>query len=279
VLLRGISDEADAMSLECFRNSSLRVERKMDGTALTQADGAIEKMARKRVAESGAGLDVYGEEQGTGGAKAEATESKGAAGSAGGERSDATGSGKADATGGRRGARLIIDPIDGTEEFSRGIPTFGTLLGIELDGEIVAGMCSAPALGTRWWAYRGEGAFRNGEKIRVSKTARLGEAMVFTTGTGPSKNAEDRARIRRLLDASRNSRCLGGFWQHMLVAEGAIDAALDWTSKPWDLAPLGLIVEEAGGRSTNLQGERTIYTGDYLSTNGVIHEEAMKLLR
>ncbi len=253
-LLRGIADEADAMSLDCFRNSSLRVERKMDGTALTQADGAIEKMARKRVAESGLALDVYGEEQGTGGGK----------------------SGAAPAAG---RARLIIDPIDGTEEFSRGIPTFGTLLGIELNGEIVAGMCSAPALGTRWWAYRGEGAFRNGEKIRVSRTPVLAEAMVFTTGTGPSKNAEDRGRIRRLLDASRNSRCLGGFWQHMLVAEGAIDAALDWTSKPWDLAPLGIIVEEAGGRSTNVQGERTIYSGDYLSTNGILHEEAMDLLR
>src|SRR5579871_4858567 len=264
-LLRGIADEADAMSLECFRNSALRVERKMDGTALTQADGAIEKMARRRVAESGLDLDVYGEEQGTGAAK-----------------SDATNSGKLDATfsrGTAGRARLIIDPIDGPEEFSRGIPTFGTLLGIELNGEIVAGMCSAPALGTRWWAYRGEGAFRDGEKMRVSRTPRLAEAMVFTTGTGPSKNAEDRARIRRLLDASRNSRCLGGFWQHMLVAEGAIDAALDWTSKPWDLAPLGIIVEEAGGRATNIQGERTIYTGDYLSTNGVIHEEAMKLLR
>jgi histidinol-phosphatase len=264
-LLRGIADEADAMSLECFRNSGLRVERKMDGTALTQADGAIEKMSRKRVAESGLELDVYGEEQGTGG----------------GGKSDAASGGLAGAGGkgvaGR--ARLIIDPIDGTEEFSRGIPTFGTLLGIELNGEIVAGMCSAPALGTRWWAYRGEGAFRNGEKIRVSRTPRLDEAMVFTTGTGPSKDAEDRARIRRLLDASRNSRCLGGFWQHMLVAEGAIDAALDWTSKTWDLAPLGIIVEEAGGRSTNVQGERTIYTGDYLSTNGVIHEEAMNLLR
>lgn len=256
-LLRGISDEADAMSLDCFRNSSLRVERKMDGTALTQADGAVEKMARRRVAESGLELDVYGEEQGTGGGKAGAGDAQGAA----------------------KKARLIIDPIDGTEEFSRGIPTFGTLLGIELNGEIVAGMCSAPALGTWWWAYRGSGAFRNGEKIRVSRTPQLNEAMVFTTGTGPSKNAEDRARIRRLLDASRNSRCLGGFWQHMLVAEGAIDAALDWTSKPWDLAPLGIIVEEAGGRSTNIQGERTIYTGDYLSTNGVIHEEAMKLLR
>ena len=271
-LLRGISDEADAMSLECFRNSSLRVERKMDGTAVTQADGAIEKMARKRVAESGLELDVYGEEQGTGGGTSDTTDS--AKSDAGGGKSDVGGS-----KGAAGRARLIIDPIDGTEEFSRGIPTFGTLLGIELNGEIVAGMCSAPALGTRWWAYRGEGSFRDGEKIRVSRTPRLSEAMVFTTGTGPSKNAEDRARIRRLLDASRNSRSIGGFWQHMLVAEGAIDAALDWTSKPWDLAPLGIIVEEAGGKSTNVQGERTIYSGDYLSTNGVLHEEAMGLLR
>src|ERR1700743_1667191 len=100
-LLREIADEADAMSLDCFRDSSLRVERKMDGTALTEADGAIEKMARKRVAESGLALDVYGEEQGTGGGK-----------------SDAGGTTKK-GTPGR--ARLIIDPIDGTEEFSRGI--------------------------------------------------------------------------------------------------------------------------------------------------------------
>ncbi len=159
-LLRGISDEADAMSLECFRNSGLRVERKMDGTALTQADGAVEKMARKRVAESGLELDVYGEEQGTGS------------------------EGKSGATPAAGRARLIIDPIDGTEEFSRGIPTFGTLLGIELNGEIVAGMCSAPALETRWWAYRGEGAFRNGEKICVSRTPRLGRGDGFYDGDG-----------------------------------------------------------------------------------------------
>jgi histidinol-phosphatase len=254
-LLTAIADQADAMSLDCFRNDGLRVERKIDGTALTQADGAIEAMARKKVAASGIALDVYGEEMGTGDGK----------------------SGGAAAAKGR--ARLIIDPIDGTEEFSRGIPTFGTLLGIELDGEIVAGVASAPALATRWWAYRGEGAFRNGEKIHVSTTPRLNEAMVFTTGTGPSKTPEDRQRIRRLLDAGRNSRSLGGFWQHMLVAEGAIDAALDWTSKPWDLAPLGIIVEEAGGRSTNVRGERTIYSGDFLSTNGLLHEEAMALLR
>jgi histidinol-phosphatase len=261
-LLTALADQADAMSMRAFRADDLHVSRKGDGTALTQADGAIEAMARAKVAASGVALDVLGEEMGAGAPKT---------------IKSATLPDESAAPSGR--ARLIIDPIDGTEEFSRGIPTFGTLLGVELNGEIVAGIASAPALGTRWWAYRGEGAYRNGKRIQVSDTAQVSEAMVFTTGTGPSKNAEDRARIRRLSDASRNSRALGGFWQHMLVAEGAIDAALDWTSKPWDLAPLGIIVEEAGGRSTNLAGERTIYSGNYLSTNGRIHDEALRLLR
>jgi histidinol-phosphatase len=252
-VLEAIANEADAMAMEYFRTVGMRVTRKLDGTALTGADGAIEAMARTKVAASGLALDVFGEEMGTGDGKV--------------------------ASRSANRARLIIDPIDGTEEFSRGIPTFGTLLGIEHEGEIVAGMASAPALGARWWAYRGEGAYRNGQKIQVSKTARLDEAMVFTTGTGPSKGKEAREKIRRLADAARNGRAIGGFWQHMLVAEGAIDAALDWTSKPWDLAPLGIIVEEAGGRSTNVRGERTIYTGDFLSTNGLIHEEARALLR
>jgi len=257
--------------MRAFRADDLHVERKRDGTALTQADGAIEAMARAKVAASGIALDVLGEEMGT-------SSPKSAAKAANSENESAAETAISLAGSSAR-ARLIIDPIDGTEEFSRGIPTFGTLLGIELNGEIVAGVASAPALGTRWWAYRDEGAFRNGQRIHVSDTTQLSEAMVFTTGTGPSKNADDRARIRRLSDASRNSRALGGFWQHMLVAEGAIDAALDWTSKPWDLAPLGIIVEEAGGRSTNLAGERTIYTGDYLSTNGKLHDEVLKLLR
>jgi histidinol-phosphatase len=188
-----------------------------------------------------------------------------------------TGDGKVSASAVR--ARLIIDPIDGTEEFSRGIPTFGTLLGIEQDGAIVAGMVSAPALQTRWWAYKGEGAYRNGQRIHVSSVDQLNRAMVFTTGTGPSKSKRDQLRIRRLADAAKNARAIGGFWQHMLVAEGATEAALDWTSKPWDLAPLGIIVEEGGGRSTNLKGERSIYTGAFLSTNGKLHEAVLKLLQ
>jgi histidinol-phosphatase len=251
-LLEAIADEADVTAMKYFRADSMRVERKRDGTSVTEADRAVEKMARAKVAASGLALEVLGEEMGGG-------ETGGSAGS--------------------KRARLIIDPIDGTEEFSRGIPTFGTLLGIEKNGEIVAGMASAPALGTRWWAYRGEGAFRNGRQIRVSHIATLMDAMVFTTGTGPSKDKAAQARIRRLPDSARNGRAFGGFWQHMLVAEGAIEAALDWTSKPWDLAPLGIIVEEAGGKSTNLQGERSIYTGNLLSTNGKIHEQVLKLLQ
>ena len=250
-LLNEIAEEADAIAMRYFRGDELRVDRKGDGTAVTQADRAVEEMARAKVAASGLPLDVLGEEMGGGDAKSPSAER----------------------------ARMIIDPIDGTEEFSRGIPTFGTLMGIESNGEIVAAMVSAPGLHSRWWAYRGEGAYRDGKRLHVSNVNSLGKAMVFTTGTGPSKNAHDQAKIRALLDAARNSRSFGGFWQHMLVAEGAIEVALDWTSKPWDLAPLGIMVEEAGGRSTNVRGERTIYTGQLVSTNGIIHDEVLEILR
>jgi histidinol-phosphatase len=251
-LLKDIADEAETIAMRYFRSNGLSVERKSDGTAVTPADRSVEEMARNKVAKSGLALDVLGEEMGGSNAKFPANTGR---------------------------ARMIIDPIDGTEEFSRGIPTFGTLMGIEEDGEIVAAMVSAPGLRSRWWAYRGEGAYRDGKRLHVSNVDKLSNSMVFTTGTGPSKNAADQAKIRKLLDASRNSRSFGGFWQHMLVAEGAIEAALDWTSKPWDLAPLGIIVEEAGGRSTNAKGERTIYTGQLISTNGKIHDEVLKLLQ
>lgn len=251
-LLKEIAEEADAIAMRYFRSNGLKVERKGDGTAVTPADRAVEEMARGRVAKSGLHLDVLGEEMGGENAKAASNSAR---------------------------ARLIIDPIDGTEEFARGIPTFGTLMGIEQGGEILAAMISAPGLHSRWWAYRGEGAFRDGKRLHVSKVDTLSESMVFTTGTGPTKNAADQVKIRKLLDASRSSRSFGGFWQHMLVAEGAIEVALDWTSKPWDLAPLGIIVEEAGGRSTNVRGERTIYTGQLISTNGRIHDQVLKLLQ
>src|SRR5271169_7193851 len=253
-LLESIAEEADAIAMKYFRTTDIGAEKKRDGTVVTVADKTVEAMALRRVAESGLPIDVVGEET----SKEVPSEP---------------------ARGGR--ARMIIDPVDGTEEFSRGIPTFGTLVGIEENGEIVAGMASAPALshGTRWWAYRGEGAYRDGQRIHVSKVSSIREAMVFTTGTGASKDMVARTAMRRMADAARNSRSMGGFWQHTLVAEGAIEAAIDWVSKPWDLAPLGLIVEEAGGKSTTVDGERTIYKGRFLSTNGLLHEEALKVVR
>lgn len=253
-LLEGIASEADAMAMSYFRGGELGTERKRDGSVVTLADKAIEQMAIERVKASGLLIDVVGEETS-------------------GEIP------KGPAMNGR--ARMIIDPIDGTEEFTRGIPTFGTLIGIEENGEIVGGIASAPALGqgTRWCGYRGEGAWRGDQRLQVSRIARLDESMIFTTGTGPSKDMSVRQRLRRLADAARSSRSIGGFWQHMLVAEGAIECAVDWVSKPWDLAPLGIIVEEAGGTSTTVDGERTIYKGRFVSTNGLIHEEALKLLR
>jgi histidinol-phosphatase len=251
-LLEEIARAADALAMRFFRSFEIRVDKKDDGSAVTQADRGIEEMARARVAASGLAMDVLGEEMGGGNAKAP------------------NGDGR---------ARLIIDPIDGTEEFSRGIATFGTLLGIERNGDIVAGMATAPALGVRWYAYRGEGAWRNGERIRVSNVEKLNAGMAFTGGTGPNKNRDKIVRMRKLLDAAKHGRSLGGFWQHMLVAEGSIEAALDLHSKPWDLAPLALIVEEAGGRATDVSGRRTIYSGNLVSTNGKIHDEVLALLQ
>src|SRR5881275_962669 len=128
-LLNGIAEEADAIAIRYFRTAGLHVERKSDGTAVTPADRAVEEMARDKVAKSRLALDVLGEEMGGANLKSAS---------------------KADRP------RMIIDPIDGTEEFTRGIPTFGTLLAVEEGGEIVAAVVSAPGLRSRWWAYRGE---------------------------------------------------------------------------------------------------------------------------
>src|SRR3989442_12094124 len=132
-LLQAIAEEADAIAMRYFRADELRVDRKGDGTAVTQADRDVEEMARAKVAASGLALDVLGEEMGGGDAKSASTSG---------------------------GARMIIDPIDGTEEFSPGIPTFGTRMGIELKGELVAGMASGPRLGAGGGAFRGGGACR-----------------------------------------------------------------------------------------------------------------------
>ncbi|MBM3357536.1 MAG: histidinol-phosphatase [Betaproteobacteria bacterium] len=244
-LLAHIANAADGIALQYFRSASLEITHKPgDGTPVTQADVGIEKAARRIVEAGHPGLGVLGEELG--------------------------------AAGDSDGTRLIIDPIDGTQNFARGIPIFATLLAIEHNGEIVAGLVSAPALGTRWSAVRGGGALRNGERIRVSRVSRLEEAQLFHAGVNVM--GAYAGAVVALAQRVRRSRGFGDFYQHVLVAEGAGEVAVDFDLKPWDLAPLAVIVEEAGGRYSTASGERTIYGGSFIPTNGLVHEAVIAAL-
>ena len=165
--------------------------------------------------------------------------------------------------------RWIVDPIDGTRNFSRGIPVWATLLALERDGLIVLGVVSAPALGHRWWAATGRGAWRDGERVGVSRVTRLENAAVGAT------YGRDYAAIEPLV---WHTRGIGDFWQHMLVAEGALDAAVDARLDVWDYAPLGVIVEEAGGRVSALDGGAPRPGAQVVSSNGALHDDVLTLL-
>jgi histidinol-phosphatase len=231
-----LADAADELSLARFRALDLRVDTKPDLTPVTEADKAIERRLRELLAAERPDDAIVGEEEGVTG------------------------------TGARR---WILDPIDGTKNYSRGIPVFGTLIALEQDGEIIVGVASAPALDRRWWAERGQGAFANGERIQVSKIATLDAAVVSVRGPVGTAIAEQ----------AWHASGFGDFWQHMLVAEGSVDVALDPVMNLWDNAPLIVIVEEAGGRFTNTAGERTVDGGSGISTNGVLHDAALAALR
>ncbi|MFN2590762.1 MAG: inositol monophosphatase, partial [Actinomycetota bacterium] len=169
-------------------------------------------------------------------------------------------------------------PIDGTKNFVRGIPVYGTLLALQRDGEVVVGVASAPALGRRWWAVRGEGAFVDGTAIRVSSVGRLTDAQLCFGGLNAWRSA---GRLDAFLDLAarcKRTRGFGDFWMHMLVAEGAADVAVEPDVSLWDLAAVQVIVEEAGGRFTNLEGERRPDGGSALSTNGALHRQVLESL-
>ena len=219
-----LADAADALSLPRFRAFDLRVETKQDLTPVTDADRAVERALRERIAHERPGEGVLGEEEG-------------------------------DDDAGR--ARWILDPIDGTRNFSRGIPVWATLIALERDGEVVCGVVSAPALGHRWWAERGSGAYRDGERLHVSKVTRLEEATVSCA------YARDLARFEPVV---WHARGFGDFWQHVLVAEGAIDVAVDAVLARWDVAALEPIVAEAGG------DVGTLANGQTVSTNGLLYD-------
>src|SRR5439155_3661299 len=185
-----------------------------------------------------------------------------------------------DASGPTTGVRWIIDPIDGTKNYVRGIPVWATLIAFEREGEIEAGVVSAPALGSRrWWAAVGEGAFADGRHIGVSKVATIEDAQSCYGGLGAWRRAGMLEGLLELIRRSWRSRGFGDFWMHMLVAEGAADVATEMEVSLWDMAAVQVIVEEAGGRFTDLGGAATADGGSAVSTNGLLHDEVLAALR
>ncbi len=247
-----LADAADAIAMRDYRGEHA-VERKTDGTYVTPADREIEALLRDRIAERYPAHAVLGEEQG---------------GEAAGDAA----------------ARWILDPIDGTHNYMRGIPVWGTLIACERGGSIKVGVVSAPALGTRWWAGRGLGAYRGatgargaGERIGVSDATTLAEAQLVYGET--LATLERWPGARALLGEAWRVRGLGDFWGFCLVAEGAADVMLDGVDlHPWDVAALVPIVEEAGGRITDAGGGPSEGAGPRIASNGRLHAEVLRRL-
>jgi histidinol-phosphatase len=245
-----LADAADAVTMRRFGAVDLAVETKPDLTPVSDADRAVEAAVRERLGGDRPGDAVLGEEYGETGSSSR---------------------------------RWIVDPVDGTKNFVRGAPVWGTLLALQSDGEVVLGVVSAPALGRRWWAARGSGAWTSYAgaapvQCRVSKVAALHDAFLAHSSLG---GWEERGSLDGFLDLTRavwRTRGFGDFWSHVLVAEGAVDVSCEPEVSLWDLAALQPIVEEAGGRFTDLSGVRGPGGGSVVCSNGLLHDDALGLL-
>ena len=232
-----LAEAADAITMRYFR-TQFSVRTKVDHTPVSEVDEAVERAIRERLESQRPNDSVIGEEFGS----------------------------KGDSD-----RRWIIDPIDATKNYIRGIPVFATL--IALDGRV--GVVSAPALQRRWWAARGEGAFCNDRRIRVSEVTAIGDAHL---GYDSVSDFADPRPMLELIRRCARTRGFGDFWIHMMVAEGALDIAVEPKVSWWDMAPVQIIVEEAGGRFTTLHGEARADGGSALSTNGAVHDDALRVL-
>ena len=249
------ADAADAIALRHFRRD-LEIATKPDRSYVTQADRAIEATVRELIRDAYPGHGLIGEEHGE--------EAAGAS------------------------VRWHIDPIDGTHNYLRGIPIFATLLGVERDGELQVGLISAPALGERWFAWRGGGAWAERtleraagraapRRIRVSRVGDMGDAQLLH-GSENLARTDLEPRLRALLGRAWRVRGFGEFWSYALVAEGAAEAMIEDGVHTWDLAAPLVLIEEAGGRQTDLAGARRIDTGGAIATNGLLHDEILRAL-
>jgi histidinol-phosphatase len=245
-----IADQVDGLTMSRFKAQDLRVETKPDLTPVSDADRSAEELVRSQLSRARPRDAVHGEEM-------------------------------ADTGHGPR--RWVVDPIDGTKNFVRGVPVWATLIAL-LDGDqVVVGLVSAPALGRRWWAAQGSGAWTgrslaSATRLRVSEVGRLQDASLSYSSLG---GWEEQGRLDHFLTLTRRvwrTRAYGDFWSHVLVAEGAVDLSAEPELALHDMAALVPIVTEAGGRFTSVQGVDGPFGGSALVSNGRLHHAALQLL-
>ena len=241
-----LADEADKIAMRHFRRD-LRIDRKPDRTFVTQVDTAVEKALRERIAHRYPAHGVLAEEFGDRTAKQE--------------------------------TRWIIDPIDATHSYLRGIPVFATLIALERAGVMELGLMSAPAMRERWHAVRGGGAWSGKRRLHVSRVSQLEDAQIFYASRSAFKAVGTERAFDRVVDGVWRDRGFGDFWGYMLVAQGSAEAMVEVGPTLWDLAAPALIVAEAGGRMTNLEGELGYSGPTSLASNGQLHGELVALLR
>ncbi|RBQ15377.1 histidinol-phosphatase [Spongiactinospora rosea] len=245
-----MADAADDLTMRRFKAVDLKVETKPDLTPVSDADRAVEEAIRGTLRRARPRDAVVGEEFGTTG----------------------------------YGARSwIVDPIDGTKNYVRGVPVWATLIALLDRDQVVVGLVSAPALGRRWWAARGGGAWTGrgltkASRCRVSSVARLGDASLSYSDL---EEWEKAGRLSAFIELTRScwrTRAYGDFWSHVLVAEGAVDVSAEPELSPWDMAALTVIVEEAGGIWTDLSGVPGLDGGSLVCSNGPLHGDVLKRL-
>ena len=243
-----LADIADGITMMRYRSPDLEVVTKADHTPVSESDKRTELALRDRLGDVRPDDRIIGEEFG------------------GGELATAP------------GRAWVIDPIDGTKSYVRGMDTWTTLIALLEDGEVKLGVVSMPALGKRWWAVRGQGAFADGRPIHVSQITELSEAQFVWSGI---EEWDAIGEFQKVVDFGRRcwrSRGVGDSWQYMLVAEGAAEVATDPEATLWDLAAVSIVVEEAGGRFTGLDGTPGANAGSGLASNGLLHAEALAAL-
>ncbi|MBV9486293.1 MAG: histidinol-phosphatase [Frankiaceae bacterium] len=248
-LALALADAADAITTTRFLAADLVVDAKPDLTPVTDADRAVEQALRAIIERERPGDALLGEEYGV------------------------TGTGP---------RRWVIDPIDGTKNFVRGVPVWATLIGLQLDGETIVGVVSAPALGRRWWAATGDGSWTSAagatRPCHVSRVAKLSDASLSYSSISGWAERGGKDQFLGLLDTVWRSRAYGDFWSHVLVAEGAVDVSCEPELSLWDLAALQVIVKEAGGRFSDLSGVDRADGGSVVCSNGRLHDEVLAVL-